>query len=102
MENMEGIAKRIPTSSQKQNAAEDSRSAFREDCDRAEERYLLETLRILDESYAKAARPYMERLVSLRNRRFNKKALMVPTPPNTDDVSYPPSATEISLSSSSA
>lgn len=102
MENMDGIAKRIPTSSQKQNAAEDIRSAFREDCDRAEERYLLETLRILDESYAKAARPYMERLVSLRNRRFNKKALMVPTPPNTDDVSYPPSATEISLSSSSA
>lgn len=34
----------------------------------AEERYLRETLAMLQESYAKAAKPYMDRLVALHSR----------------------------------
>ena len=36
------------------------------DFDDAEERYLHETLAMLQESYAKAAKPYIDRLVAIR------------------------------------
>ena len=44
------------------------RYAFRDCADAAEERYLRETLAMLQESYAKAAKPYIDRLVALRSR----------------------------------
>ncbi len=46
------------------------RYAFRDCADAAEERYLRETLAMLQESYAKAAKPYMDRLVALHGRRL--------------------------------
>ena len=45
------------------------RYAFRDCADEAEERYLRETLAMLQESYAKAAKPYIDRLASLHSRR---------------------------------
>ena len=44
------------------------RYAFRDCADAAEERYLRETLAMLQESYAKAAKPYIDRLVALHSR----------------------------------
>ncbi len=46
------------------------RYAFRDCADAAEERYLRETLAMLQESYAKAAKPYMDRLVALHSRNL--------------------------------
>ncbi len=45
------------------------RYAFRDCADEAEERYLRETLAMLQESYAKAAKPYFDRLVAIHNRK---------------------------------
>ena len=39
------------------------------DFNNAEERYLRETLAILQESYSKAAKPYIDRLVVIRSTR---------------------------------
>ena len=39
------------------------------DFDNAEERYLRETLAILQESYSKAAKPYIDRLVAIHSMR---------------------------------
>jgi len=44
------------------------RYAFRDCADASEERYLRETLAMLQESYAKAAKPYVDRLVALHSR----------------------------------
>ena len=44
------------------------RYAFRDCADAAEEHYLRETLAMLQESYAKAAKPYIDRLVTLHSR----------------------------------
>ena len=44
------------------------RYAFSDCADAAEERYLRETLAMLQESYAKAAKPYLDRLVALHSR----------------------------------
>ncbi len=44
------------------------RYAFRDCADEAEERYLRETLAMLQESYARAAKPYIDRLVALHSR----------------------------------
>ncbi len=45
------------------------RYAFRDCADAAEERYLRETLAMLHESYAKAAKPYIDRLVAINAMR---------------------------------
>jgi hypothetical protein len=45
------------------------RYAFRDCADAAEERYLRETLAMLQESYAKAAKPYIDRLVAISSMR---------------------------------
>ena len=45
------------------------RYAFRDCADAAEERYLRETLAILQESYTKAAKPYIDRLVAIHAMR---------------------------------
>lgn len=45
------------------------RYAFRDCADAAEERYLRETIAMLQESYAKAAKPYIDRLVAIRATR---------------------------------
>ena len=45
------------------------RYAFRDCADEAEERYLRETLAMLQESYTKAAKPYLDRLLAIRNRK---------------------------------
>ncbi len=47
----------------------EQRYAFRECADAAEERYLREILANLQESYAKAAKPYIDRLVDIHARR---------------------------------
>ena len=51
--------------------------AFRDCADTAEERYLRETLAILQESYAKAAKPYMDRLVALHSRSLPQMLVTV-------------------------
>lgn len=45
------------------------RYAFRDCADEAEERYLRETLAMLQESYTKAAKPYLDRLLAIHNRK---------------------------------
>ena len=45
------------------------RYAFRDCADAAKERYLRETLARLHESYAKAAKPYIDRLVAINAMR---------------------------------
>ncbi len=45
--------------------------------DAAEERYLRETLAMLQESYAKAAKPYMDRLVALHSRSLPQMLVTV-------------------------
>lgn len=45
----------------------EQRYAFRDCADAAEERYLRETLATLQENYAKAAKPYIDRLVALHD-----------------------------------
>ncbi len=45
------------------------RYAFRDCADAAEERYLRETLAMLQESYAKAAKPYLDRMVEIHAMR---------------------------------
>lgn len=51
--------------------------AFRDCADEAEERYLRETLAMLQESYAKAAKPYIDRLAALHSRRVPKIVVTV-------------------------
>ena len=53
------------------------RYAFRDCADAAEERYLREMLAILQESYAKAAKPYMDRLVALHSRSLPQMLVTV-------------------------
>lgn len=53
------------------------RYAFRDCADAAEERYLRETLAILRESYEKAAKPYIDRLVVLHSRSMPQMPVMV-------------------------
>ena len=53
------------------------RYAFRDCADAAEERYLRETLAMLQESYAKAAKPYMDRLVALHSRSLPQMLVTV-------------------------
>ncbi len=43
----------------------------------SEERYLRETLAMLQESYAKAAKPYMDRLVALHSRSLPQMLVTV-------------------------
>ena len=58
-------------------AACEHRYAFRDCADAAEERYLREMLAILQESYAKAAKPYMDRLVALHSRSLPQMLVTV-------------------------
>ncbi len=44
-------------------------TVMRQEFDDSEERYLRETLAMLQESYAKAAKPYIDRLVAIRSLR---------------------------------
>lgn len=53
------------------------RYAFRDCADAAEERYLRETLAMLQESYTKAAKPYMDRLVALHSRSLPQMLVTV-------------------------
>ena len=53
------------------------RYAFRDCADAAEERYLRETLSMLQESYAKAAKPYMDRLVAMHSRSIPQMLVTV-------------------------
>ena len=53
------------------------RYAFRDCADAAEERYLRETLAMLQESYAKAAKPYLDRLVALHSRSLPPMLVLV-------------------------
>lgn len=53
------------------------RYAFRGCADAAEERYLRETLAMLQESYAKAAKPYIDRLVALHSRSLPQMIVTV-------------------------
>jgi len=53
------------------------RYAFRDCANAAEERYLRETLAMLQESYAKAALPYIDRLVALHSRSVPQMFVMV-------------------------
>lgn len=49
--------------------AKEAQRSLRQELDDAEERYLRETLVMLQESYAKAAEPYVERLALISSRR---------------------------------
>lgn len=51
------------------------RYAFQDCADAAEERYLHETLTMLQEIYSKAAKPYIDRLVALHSRSLPKMRL---------------------------
>jgi hypothetical protein len=53
------------------------RYAFSDCADAAEERYLHETLAMLQESYANAAKPYMDRLVALHSRSLPQMLVKV-------------------------
>ena len=53
------------------------RYTFRDCADAAEERCLRETLAMLQESYAKAAKPYTDRLVALHSRRIPQMVVTV-------------------------
>lgn len=57
-----------------------------------QERQLLEILSFLQHEYTKAAKPYIDRLVAIRQRRINPR-MMIVTAEQWQDLSISPEST---------